>query len=76
MGKYNSDNFREFLINEKSIPLKNIRFYQVWVDKFLSYYQKHLEAVKYNNIKAGLSLPPLDGISWGFYIPQPRGESR
>jgi len=46
MGKYNSNNFREFLINEKFILLKNIRFYQVWVDKFLSYYQKNLKAVK------------------------------
>ena len=51
MEKYNSNSFREFLINEKSIPLKNIRFYQVWVDRFLSYYQKNLKAVKYNNIK-------------------------
>jgi hypothetical protein len=51
MEKYNSNNFREFLINEKYIPLKNIRFYQVWVDKFLSYYQNNLKAVNYNDIK-------------------------
>ena len=50
MEKYNSNNFREFLINEKSVSLKNIRFYQVWADKFLSYYQKNLKAVKYNNM--------------------------
>ena len=39
-----------FILNEKSVPFKNVRFYQVWVDKFLSYYQKNLKAVKYNNI--------------------------
>jgi hypothetical protein len=50
MGKYSSNNFREFLINEKTIPLKNIRFYQVWVDTFLSYYQKNLKAVKYDGL--------------------------
>jgi len=56
MEKYNPNSFREFLINEKSIPLKNVRFYQVWVDRFLSYYQKNLKAVKYNwifHISAG-----------------------
>ena len=61
MGKYNSNNFREFLINEKSIPLKNIRFYQVWVDKFLSYYQKNLKTVKYNNIKEFLDKLESEG---------------
>jgi len=38
------------MFNEKSVPFKNVRFYQVWVDKFLSYYQKNLKTVKYNNI--------------------------
>ncbi len=61
MGKYNSNSFREFLINEKSIPLKNIRFYQVWVDRFLSYYQKNLKAVKYNNIKEFLDKLESEG---------------
>ena len=61
MEKYNSNNFREFLINEKSIPFKNVRFYEVWVDKFLSYYQKNLKAVKYNNIKEFLDKLESEG---------------
>jgi len=61
MEKYNPNSFREFLINEKSIPLKNVRFYQVWVDRFLSYYQKNLKAVKYNNIKEFLDKLESEG---------------
>lgn len=54
MEKYNSNNFREFLINQESIPPKNIRFYQVWVNKFLTYYQKNLNE-KYG-VKSTLDL--------------------
>ena len=32
-----SNSFKEFLINDKNIPNKNIVFYQVWVNKFLSF---------------------------------------
>ncbi|MDY6863877.1 MAG: integron integrase [Thermodesulfobacteriota bacterium] len=61
MKKYNPKSFREYLINEKSIPFRNIKFYQLWVDKFLSYYQKNLKAVKYNNIKEFLDVLESEG---------------
>ena len=34
MKKNSSKGFKEFLINDKNIPNKNIIFYQVWVNKF------------------------------------------
>jgi len=61
MKKNNSNSFKEFLINDKNIPNKNIIFYQVWVNKFLSFYQKNLKAVKYDNIKAFLDKLESDG---------------
>ncbi len=51
MEKSNSHNFEEFLKNNKFIPSKHSKFYQVWVEKFISYYQKDFKAVKYRNIK-------------------------
>ncbi len=61
MKKNNSNSFKEFLINDKNIPNKNIIFYQVWVNKFLSFYQKNLKAVKYDNIKAFLDKLESEG---------------
>ena len=52
MKKNSSGSFKEFLINDKNILNKNIIFYQAWVNQFLSFYQKNLKAVKYDNIKA------------------------
>ena len=54
MRKKSSNSFKEFLINGKNIANKNIIFYQVWVNKFVSFYQKNLKTVKYDNIKAFL----------------------
>jgi hypothetical protein len=50
-----------FLIFDKHSPVKNVRFYQVWLDKFLSYYQKNLKAVQYNNIKEFLDKLESEG---------------
>ncbi len=61
MKKNNPNDFKEFLINDKNIPNKNIIFYQVWVNKFLSFYQKNLKTVKYDNIKAFLDKLESDG---------------
>jgi len=61
MKKNSSDSFKEFLINDKNIPDKNIIFYQAWVNQFLSFYQKNLKTVKYDNIKAFLDKLESDG---------------
>ena len=61
MKKNNSDSFKEFLINDKNIPNKNIIFYQAWVNQFLSFYQKNLKTVKYDNIKAFLDKLESEG---------------
>ncbi len=47
--------------NNKNILNKNIIFYQVWVNQFLSFYQKNLKTVKYDNIKAFLDKLESDG---------------
>ena len=41
--KYNLNSFQDFLINAKGIAKKNSSFYQLWVNKFLSFYQKELK---------------------------------
>ncbi len=51
MKKYNSDNFVEFLVNKKNIPEKQAKYFLLWVNKFLSYYQKDLKIVNYKIIK-------------------------
>jgi integron integrase len=61
MEKNNSNSFKDFLINDKNIPNKNIIFYQAWVNKFLSFYQKKLKTVKYDNIKAFLDTLESEG---------------
>lgn len=54
MEKNHSNRFQDFLVNDKKIPNKNIIFYQAWVNKFLSFYQRDLNTVKYDNIKSFL----------------------
>jgi len=50
MNKH-SNEFVEFFYKNRSIPKKRGKFYLIWVNRFLSYYQKGLKPASYKTIK-------------------------
>lgn len=50
-----NNEFIEFLYKKKSIPKKQGKFYLVWVNRFLSFYQKDLKTASYKTIMAFLN---------------------
>lgn len=56
-----NNKFVDFLYRDKSIPKKQGKFYQVWVNRFLSYYQKDLKSASYRTIKNFLNILEKEG---------------
>ncbi len=61
MNSLNKNKFVEYLNKEKSIPLKHARYYLVWVNKFLAFYQKNLKNVNQKNINDFLDTLTSEG---------------
>ena len=55
MNKLNNE-FVEFLYKNRSIPKKQGKFYLIWVNRFISYYQKDLKTASYKTIKDFLNV--------------------
>ncbi|MEA3435610.1 MAG: integron integrase [Thermodesulfobacteriota bacterium] len=60
MNKLNNE-FVEFLYKNRSIPKKQGKFYLIWVNRFLSYYQKDLKTASYKTIKDFINVLEKEG---------------
>ena len=61
MNSLNKNKFVEYLNKEKSIPLKQARYYLVWINRFLALYQKNLKNVSQKNINDFLEALTREG---------------
>jgi len=56
MNSFNENKFVEFFYKTKSVPKKQGKFYLLWVNRFLSFYQKDLKTVSYKETELNVEI--------------------